>query len=45
VLAGDLKGVFAGGLPALVEIAIATHSGMTIDEFEVLAREWLIPNP
>jgi phosphoserine phosphatase len=41
VLAGDLKGVFGGGLPALAEIVIATHSGMTIDEFEVLAREWL----
>ena len=41
VLAGDLKGVFAGGLPGLAEIAMATHSGMTIDEFEVLAREWL----
>src|ERR1700733_12112227 len=43
VLAGDLKGVFAGGLPGLAEIAMATHSGMTIDEFEVLAREWLAP--
>ena len=41
VLAGDLNPVLAGGLPALAEIVIATHSGMTIDEFEVLAREWL----
>jgi phosphoglycolate phosphatase-like HAD superfamily hydrolase len=41
VLAGDLEGVFAGGLPALVEIVIATHSGMTVQEFEVVAREWL----
>jgi phosphoglycolate phosphatase-like HAD superfamily hydrolase len=41
VLAGDLKGVFAGGLRGLAEIAMATHSGMTTDEFEVLAREWL----
>jgi phosphoglycolate phosphatase-like HAD superfamily hydrolase len=41
VLAGDIKRVFAGGLPALAEIVIATHSGMTTDEFEVLAREWL----
>jgi phosphoserine phosphatase len=41
VLAGDLKGAFAGGLPGLAEIAMATHSGMTVDEFEVLAREWL----
>jgi phosphoserine phosphatase len=41
VLAGDLKGAFAGGLSGLAEIAMATHSGMTVDEFEVLAREWL----
>jgi phosphoglycolate phosphatase-like HAD superfamily hydrolase len=40
-LTGDLKGVFAGGLPALAAIVIATHSGMTIDEFEVMARDWL----
>jgi phosphoglycolate phosphatase-like HAD superfamily hydrolase len=41
VLAGDLKTAFAGGLPALAEIVIATHSGMTIDEFNVMARDWL----
>jgi phosphoglycolate phosphatase-like HAD superfamily hydrolase len=41
VLAGDLKGAFAGGLPGLAEIAVATHSGMTVDEFEVMARDWL----
>jgi phosphoserine phosphatase len=40
-LAGDLGRVFAGGMPALAEIFIATHSGMTIEEFEVVAREWL----
>src|SRR5271169_3659377 len=41
VLAGDLSGVFAGGLPALAQIVVATHSGMTTGEFEVLARDWL----
>src|SRR5271169_1385281 len=41
VLAGDLSHVFAGGLPALAEIVVATHSGMTTDEFEVLAGDWL----
>jgi phosphoserine phosphatase len=40
-LAGELSGVFAGGLPALAQILIATHSGMTTDEFEVVARERL----
>jgi phosphoglycolate phosphatase-like HAD superfamily hydrolase len=41
VLAGELSRVFAGGLPALAEIVIATHSGMTIDEFQAMARNWL----
>jgi phosphoserine phosphatase len=41
VLAGDIKSIFAGGLSSLIEIVIATHSGMTTDEFEVEAREWL----
>jgi phosphoglycolate phosphatase-like HAD superfamily hydrolase len=41
VLAGDLKAVLSGGYRALIEIAAATHSGMTTDEFEVQARKWL----
>ena len=41
VLAGDLKGIFSGGYHALIEIAAATHSGMTTDEFEAQARKWL----
>jgi phosphoserine phosphatase len=41
VLAGDVKSIFAGGLRALIEIVIATHSGMTTEDFEVEAREWL----
>jgi len=41
VISGDIKAVLSGGLPALVELVIATHSGMTTEEFDVLAREWL----
>jgi phosphoglycolate phosphatase-like HAD superfamily hydrolase len=41
VLAGDVKDVFAGGLRTLIELVIATHSGMTTEEFESMAREWL----
>jgi len=41
VLAGDLKAVLSGGYHALIEIAAATHSGMTTDEFEAQARKWL----
>jgi hypothetical protein len=41
VLAGDVKGIFSGGLPALAEIVIATHSGLTTDDFEAVARDWI----
>jgi phosphoglycolate phosphatase-like HAD superfamily hydrolase len=41
VISGDIKAVLSGGLPALVELVIATHSGMTTEEFDALAREWL----
>jgi phosphoglycolate phosphatase-like HAD superfamily hydrolase len=41
VLAGDVKSVFVGGLSTLIELVIATHSGMTTEEFESMAREWL----
>jgi phosphoglycolate phosphatase-like HAD superfamily hydrolase len=41
VLTGDLKTVFAGGLPGLMELVVATHSGMTTEEFESTARKWL----
>jgi phosphoglycolate phosphatase-like HAD superfamily hydrolase len=41
VLAGDLKSVLTGGVPALTELVIATHSGMTTEEFDALARDWL----
>ena len=33
VLAGDLKGALAGGDKAIVEMVMATHSGMTSEEF------------
>jgi phosphoglycolate phosphatase-like HAD superfamily hydrolase len=41
VLAGDLKSVLAAGVPALIELVIATHSGMTTEEFDTVARQWL----
>ena len=40
-LAGDVHGVLAGGMPALVQLVIATHSGMTTEDFDRTAREWL----
>jgi phosphoglycolate phosphatase-like HAD superfamily hydrolase len=41
VLAGDLKGVLAGGDKALMAIVAATHSGMTTDEFNAQVSDWL----
>jgi len=41
ILARDLKGIFAGGEHALVEIVAATHSGLTTDEFEAEVHDWL----
>jgi hypothetical protein len=41
VLAGDLKGVAAAGERGLMELVMATHAGMTTEEFERTVREWL----
>jgi phosphoglycolate phosphatase-like HAD superfamily hydrolase len=41
LLKGDLKGALAGGEHALLEIAAATHSGMTSEEFEKVVKDWL----
>ena len=41
VLAGDLKGALAGGDKAIVEMVMATHSGITSEEFADTARQWL----
>jgi hypothetical protein len=41
VLRGDLKKALAGGEHALVEMAMATHAGMTTDEFDRLVRDWI----
>jgi phosphoserine phosphatase len=40
-LKGDIKGVFAGGEHALLELIMATHSGMTTDQFEQLVSHWI----
>jgi len=41
VLKGDLKAAFAGGEHALLEIAAATHAGMTTTEFEQIVKDWI----
>ena len=41
ILKGDMKAALAGGEPALVELAMATHAGTTTEEFETIVRDWL----
>lgn len=41
VLKGDIKSSLAGGEHALLEMLMATHAGMTSDEFESIVRDWI----
>jgi phosphoserine phosphatase len=41
VLGGDMKAVGASGMKGLMEIVMATHSGMTAAEFEKTVTDWL----
>jgi len=41
LLKGDLKGALAGGEPAIVQIVMATHAGMTTEAFEKTVRDWI----
>jgi phosphoserine phosphatase len=38
---GDLKNALAGGEKAMLEIVMATHAGMTTEEFEKIVRDWI----
>lgn len=40
-LEGDQKTLSAGGMEALMQIVMATHTGMSTDEFSARARAWL----
>ncbi|RWQ82550.1 MAG: haloacid dehalogenase-like hydrolase [Mesorhizobium sp.] len=41
LLKGDIKIALAGGEPAIMDIVMATHSGMTTDEFDQIVRDWV----
>lgn len=41
VLRGDFKAALAGGEKAVLEMAMATHAGMTTEEFEAIVNEWI----
>lgn len=40
LLKGDMAGVAAAGDKGLVELVLATHAGMTTEEFEKLVKDW-----
>ena len=41
LLTGDLKTALAGGDRVLLEIVMATHTGMTTVEFEQIVKDWI----
>lgn len=41
ILKGDIEGALHGGESALVELVLASHSGMTATAFRGLAQDWL----
>jgi haloacid dehalogenase-like hydrolase len=41
LLKGDVKSALAGGEPAMMQIVIATHTGMTSEEFNQIVRDWI----
>ena len=40
LLRGDLKSALAGGEPAILQIVMATHAGMTTEQFETIVSDW-----
>jgi hypothetical protein len=42
LLEGDLKTALAGGEHELLELLMATHAGITTDEFEKAVKDWMI---
>lgn len=41
VLKGDMKTALAGGIKSVGELMMATHAGMTSEEFEQIVKEWV----
>ncbi|HSE04807.1 MAG TPA: HAD family hydrolase [Methylomirabilota bacterium] len=41
LLKGDVKNALAGGERAMLEIVMATHAGMTTDEFSSVVNSWI----
>ena len=41
LLKGDVSKALAGGEKAIVEIVMATHAGMTTEQFEQIVKDWI----
>ena len=41
LLKGDMQAALAGGEKAILEIVMATHAGMTTEEFEKIVKDWI----
>ena len=41
LLKGDMKAVTAGGEKAVAQLVMATHAGMTSDEFSAVVSDWI----
>lgn len=41
VLEGDMKAVMASGEKGIVQMLMATHSGMTVEQFQQIVTDWL----
>ena len=41
ILKGDVNAALAGGEHAILELVMATHAGMTTEEFTAIVKDWL----
>lgn len=41
ILCGDVPAALAGGEHAILELVMATHAGMTTEEFEAIVKDWI----
>ncbi|MDY0884668.1 HAD family hydrolase [Dongia soli] len=41
LLRGDVKAALAGGEPAIEQIVVTTHTGMTTEDFDRIVRGWI----
>jgi len=41
LLKGDVKAALAGGEKSILEIVMATHAGMTTEQFETIVTDWI----